>query len=272
MKRKYSQLHISILVILLSIIVAIIIFRIERPFRVDVSSDTQIIRYRHSKRTLDISDLQDLQSIDPMKTVYLDLTGRTIHQQYIIGLSNFPNINAICFAGSSIKDDDLLIISNNINLIELNLGVLSITDRGLRALCRSKNLQRLDLAYANCDYETINCLTSLPKLSELRLRGAKVSDSGKIQWRNFSQLRILDVSELKIDNSCLLLLATIPNLISLYIDDNANISGTGLIAIGTWPRLKHLFLDRTALTPSELSEVKRANPNLLIHFERDGSK
>lgn len=148
-------------------------------------------------------------------------------------------LRVLRLSADHIKDDELKYVSKNQDLRHLVLNANPISARGLAHITNLKLLETLDLANTRCDATAMKELQKLPNLKNLHLYNSPY-----------------------IDDKALEVVATLPNLELLAIDDT-KVSGKGIAHLKRLPKLWSLSLQKLGLTDNEITSLKTF-PNLSI--------
>jgi hypothetical protein len=123
-----------------------------------------------------------------------------------------------------------------------------VTDEGLRALSRLRNLKVLSLA-DNGDNP-----------------GPRITDAGLEHLRGLATLTVLALGGSAVGDKGLERLAALPNLQFLDLE-GTRVTDAGLRHLRRFPSLKTVMLERTAVTAEGARDLQRALPTLEIHHE-----
>jgi hypothetical protein len=123
-----------------------------------------------------------------------------------------------------------------------------VTDEGLRALSRLRNLKILSLA-DNGDNP-----------------GPRVTDAGLEYLRGLTTLTVLALGGSAVSDKGLERLAVLPNLEFLDLA-GTRVTDAGLRHLRRFPTLKTVMLERTAVTAKGARDLRRDLPTLEIHHE-----
>jgi Leucine-rich repeat (LRR) protein len=113
-------------------------------------------------------------------------------------------------------------------------------DIGMLAICRSKNLEVLDVSNAGITDAGTKGLRHCPNVTDLRMRGNNISNESMRIVCTSCPLEELDVGETLIDDGCIGYFASLP-------------------------RLKRLSLDGTRITADGLRRLRLLLPNADIY-------
>jgi hypothetical protein len=110
-----------------------------------------------------------------------------------IRLAQNTNLLRVDFSlrGKEVKDDELALLKDMLNLVELNLGGTNISDASLIYIKPLVNLTRLQLHNTKITDAGLSNLTGLTKLTSLNLYGTAVSDQGVQQLKDLKKLKNL---------------------------------------------------------------------------------
>jgi hypothetical protein len=100
--------------------------------------------------------------------------------------------------GKEVKDEELVLLKDILNLVELNLGGTNITDANLVHIKPCTNLVRLQLHRTKISDAGLAHLTGLAKLVSLNLYDTAVTDNGIMQLKELKKLKRLYVWQSKV--------------------------------------------------------------------------
>jgi internalin A len=123
-------------------------------------------------------------------------------------------------------------------------GGIQITDLGLAKLAKLKKLRRLDVSGSKITAEGLAALKGLPLLERLSL------------W-NCPQL----------DDSAAAILVAVPSLTNLDLSYTSAGDGA-LTRLAKLPRLTHLYLTDTRVTPEAIQSLRQTRPTLFVSWAR----
>jgi internalin A len=147
------------------------------------------------------------------------------------------------------------------DIIALHLRGTWVTDAELLDVARLPKLERLDLSHTRVSDEGLLHLKAAKQIQDLNLFYAEqVTDRGMSAIRDWKQLNTLNVRGTRISDSGLAIVGGLPQLESLDIA-YTQFTDNGLDALVPLTHLKHLALGRSKLTKSAL-EVLRLLPTL----------
>lgn len=119
----------------------------------------------------------------------------------------------------------------NLRELEIRGGALSVD--GLRNLVVLTSLEKLDISRVSMDNRTLeNAIGEITRLKELRIHDCPITGDALKHLRRLKDLEVLDVSATWVDDTS-----------TSYLDG--------------FPRLRHLFLDQTSITPASLPRLLR---------------
>lgn len=147
------------------------------------------------------------------------------------------------------------------DIIALHLRGTWVTDAELLDVARLPKLERLDLSHTRVSDEGLLHLKAAKQIQDLNLFYAEqVTDRGMSAIRDWKQLNTLNVRGTRISDSGLAIVGSLPQLESLDIA-YTQFTDNGLDALVPLTHLKYLALGRSKLTKSAL-EVLRLLPTL----------
>ena len=164
-------------------------------------------------------------------------------------------------------------------LEDLWLHEVSITGKGADGIAGLKKLRRLNLSGSGFGDDELERLSSFPVLEDVDLSCTKITDAGLDVIKTWPALRELDLSGNAIDGSgfdalarlgnlealslctCKLTdeglarLAPLRNLLSLQLQENADLHDAGLATLAHLPFLRFLELSGTGITSAGLASL-----------------
>ena len=167
----------------------------------------------------------------------------------ILLLAMYTEVN---LRSSWIADADLAAIAKNPAVTVLDLSHTRITDVGFRELKALRNVERVELFYAEQIGDgALVVMKDWPKLRRLSVRGTKVTDAGISQLTNHAALESLDVGFSLFTDGGFEPLTTMPNLRELYAGGN-KVTDSGVNMLRSMPNLTVLDLGGVQRTDSGL--------------------
>lgn len=133
----------------------------------------------------------------------------------------YPHLERVVLSGTRITDDGLAAFSRLKNLHTLTLNRVSLTDAGLAHLAVLTNLRVLDLSGCRISDAGVAQLRSLGNLRELDLGGTQVTDAGLASLGSMTELEFLDLSRTAITGAGLRHLEKLPKLRNVWLYDTA---------------------------------------------------
>jgi len=156
----------------------------------------------------------------------LDLHGSYVTDSHLQYLVNAKNIKELELEGTVldwreiinlISDDGLVYLGRMTQLEVLKLDGQAITTLGMKHLLPLENLRELNLELTSVGYHGVPAFGSKPKLEKLQLSGITRETLSEIV--KLSSLRELEFGGNRCDDAVLVLLARMPNLERLRIED-----------------------------------------------------
>jgi Leucine-rich repeat (LRR) protein len=150
------------------------------------------------------------------------------------GLGAIPNpsgLTSLCLG--FVTDGGMRTITRFTNLSELEIRGGPLSADGLRNLVALTSLEKLNLRRVPLDNRTLEeSVGEITSLKELRIHDCPITGDALKHLRRLKDLEILDVSATRVDDTS-----------TSYLDG--------------FPRLRHLFLDQTSITPASLPRLLR---------------
>jgi Leucine-rich repeat (LRR) protein len=156
------------------------------------------------------------------------------------------------FRLSWINDADLRALAAFPELTRINLSHTRITDIGFAHLKNLKNVQSVNLYYAEQIGDgALAAMKNWKQLRELNLRGTKVTDAGLLHLSQLTLLESLDIGFALITDGGFEPLTALPGLRSLAVGGN-KVTDVGLNSLRLMPALTSLDLSGMQRTDSGL--------------------
>ncbi|QDU95078.1 DUF1570 domain-containing protein [Lignipirellula cremea] len=162
----------------------------------------------------------------------------------------------------NVTDEDLTTrLAPGESVRSLSLGHTDVTDAGLAAIGRLRQLDWLDLAVCQVTDESAPVLGKLTELTQLNLEGTAVTDRTLPALGRLRKLQILDLSGTKITDAGLSELAGLSLLEELWLTGTP-VTDAGLVPLQRLRQLQTLQINGTRVTPGGYAEMKKALPGL----------
>jgi hypothetical protein len=183
-----------------------------------------------------IPDLAFLEDLPDVRVLHLDSTSFADSE-----LAHARPLRLIRFFAkySSLGDEGLAHLADQVELWEIDLSVTRVTDRGLAHLARMPKLRLVDLALLKITDAGLSHLSRLTNLEHLNLNGTLIGDGGLDHLRGLGRLKRLSLADTKL-------------------------SDAGLDHLKQMPGLKWIGLPNTGLTDDGIADLRRAIPGLRI--------
>ncbi len=109
----------------------------------------------------------------------------------------FPNLESFWAHFTDIGDDGVATLAKLPQLTYIGLKSSRVSDRGVYALCRAKNLNNVDLSFLTGFHnnDTLRHFARLEKLEHLLITGWKVDDGAIVHLANIPLLKSVDVTK-----------------------------------------------------------------------------
>jgi len=131
------------------------------------------------------------------------------------------------------------------------------------------SLKELDLICATIDNRGLAALQRIPNLERLNLRGTHFPRDGLSRLANLKRLRVLNLQETFIADANVQSLGNLPNLEELDLS-GTSVADQGLAKLSSLHSLRVLKLGYTQASASGIDKLKRAIPGLVVHSTRLG--
>ncbi|MBI4602403.1 MAG: hypothetical protein HY721_10635 [Planctomycetes bacterium] len=170
--------------------------------------------------------------------------------------------------GAEVTDADLEHLAALTNLRSLSLRETAVTDAGLGHLQRLSRLESLDLRGEKVQGPGLRHLPS--GLLDLDLSDTKVSTSRLAHLPRLPSLESLDLNRLPIDDAAIEILRSYPSLRRLELDGTA-VTDAGLRRLlEVNPALERIEVRGTAVTRAAILELSEAYPGLTVVHDSAG--
>lgn len=151
-------------------------------------------------------------------------------------------------------------------LAAICLGRTAVTSAGLEKISPQARLDWLDLSHLEVDSRAVQrLLAGTARLQQLALEATAVDDAVAQVLVSAQQLRELDLSFTEITDVCVERLSDSASLETLWLTGTAVTDATVQRMIEDFPALQSADVQRTAVTPAAVAELKRARPNLRVN-------
>jgi len=234
------------------------------------------------------SPLQTLEGLaDLPQLQHLNLSGTQVTDAELPVLAALTQLQDLDLSSTQVTDAGLPVLAALTQLQDLDLSNTQVTDAGLPVLRALTQLQALYLFNTSVTDAGLSALAVLTQLRDLDLRGTEVTDAGLSALAVLTQLRYLNLRHTEVTDAGLPALAALtqlqrlelintkvtdaglPALAALTQLQDLDLFGTGvtdagLPALAALTQLQHLQLSRTKVTDSEVAQLKRRLPNLIV--------
>jgi serine/threonine-protein kinase len=153
--------------------------------------------------------------------------------QHLAYVSNLVGLRFLNIEGAAVTDSCITSLNKLTNLTGLEAAGTTLTGDGLVKLKRLKQLQDLDLGHIEKCAIALKQLTNCPTTQVLKINCCKITDD--------------DMN----------VVATLPNLFDLDVNQNPGITDNGVRAICRLQKLKDLNLFETGVTAGCIDSIKR---------------
>jgi Leucine-rich repeat (LRR) protein len=213
----------------------------------------------------------------------LDLCYSSVKDVHLSRLTHLPSLEELNIDSCPVGDWSMAHLADGVvpNLLSLNLADCDISDLAMVHIAKFKNLNHLSLFYCNISNHGLRYISGMASLESLNLDSRDISDDGLYHLRKLVNLKCLDIFSGRIsdigcvhlgkikslerlelcgggigDLGCTHLVENLPNLTSLNLAQNEQITNIGASAISSLVNLKSLNLSNT-----------RVNTNALVFFK-----
>ncbi len=168
-----------------------------------------------------------LDSLSGLKNLqYLDLSGNTdLDEENLSAIQSLASLQSLCLNNTPVTENIVGIVKSLPNLIELRLIGSQIDDAGIAALVEAQ-----------------------PNLTHLSIGSSKLTDAAGESVAQLKKLQVLEFVDSQITDRTLEMLSSVNSLEVIQINQNSNITDTGIFTLGKLPMLTDLDVSETNFT------------------------
>ena len=194
-------------------------------------------------------------------------------------LNGLSNLEELSTEGVQLSDEGLKPLGSLTNLrslafFHLSLQLKGFTGKGFVALKDLSHLERLTVAGTSFDDQGMAAIGQLTQLKEFRTWHTYQTAAGNQELAKLTNLKSIRLGQrlrkwngqpnpLSLDDSTLEVLAKIPSLETIYLDE-ARFSVPALSKLAGLPKLKTLTLEKVPLTGEQVESLKAALPKVAV--------
>ncbi len=194
----------------------------------------------------------------------LRLYDEKITDKGVLQLSGMTELESLSLRRVRITNAGLEHLHELPRLEALSIYDTFVTDEGLRHLQNVSTLKRLTLGGPGITGAGFAYIKQLPGLERLNVSRTLVNDESLKHFTEMKQLTNLSLAETRITDAGLHTLSECKSLQKLTLDNNAQLTGAGLIQLKGLESLTELVLSQTQLTDDGLSSLRKAIPRCRI--------
>jgi len=200
-----------------------------------------------------------------------------------------PSLPNLAVVEPSLTEQIAEVAANDSDSIHIVSAV--VTDEDAAAIAKLTTLRVLLIEDSQLTAAGVECLSQLPALEHLRLRGRPLDDAALAAVANLKTLRVLNLPHGTFTDSGVQQLAALPKLVQLRLGSRqltdqslaamqqfpalvrihlleAPITDRGLQAVAANKRLESLYLDQSLITEAGLRKLFAALPELHVHVNQ----
>lgn len=242
--------------------------------------------FMNDSKTIEDADLANLVGLENLYTLSL-VNCKGITGKGFVSLANISTLRTLYLSGSNVDDAGLVHLASLSNLAEINFVGTKVTGTGLLKIPSLPVLWRLTFGDQTIDNDALaHNKTLAPRLSVIEftrcnltdvglqhvsalgsslngldISGSQVTANGLVHLKKLTNVHLLLLSSLKIDD------AALANISDLTRMDNLNLSDTlitdaGLAHLSKMKDLTTLNTTNTKVTPQALTGLKSTLPKL----------
>jgi Leucine-rich repeat (LRR) protein len=159
---------------------------------------------------------------------------------------------------TGLNDDNIKHLKGLVDLEKLLLYGTRVTDKGMAELAGLTKLKELDLRGTPCGTADMEAyLPHMPQLEILDLSesNSPVVDQAMPAIAKLTKLVNLNLWHTDVSDNAVALLAALPNLTSLNLDDNKRVTDASMDTVGKLTKLEYLHIGSTNVTDAGLAKL-----------------
>ncbi len=205
-------------------------------------------------------DLTWLDKFRPDDIQLIGFRGTDASNEGLHHIARLTGLRALELDGCPVDDAGLEGFAALTNLEEIDLGGLrkegpGVGERGMRVLARLPKLRRLGLWQSKVTGSGLAELVNCRSLTHLELTGTKVGDAGLEKLAACRSLTYLRLEDTDVSDAGLTHLAKLPQLETLWLGENPEVTDEGLKTVGKLVNLTSLDLMNTKITRAGLVQL-----------------
>lgn len=222
----------------------------------------------------------------------LDLSDATFKDTWLKYLEKLP-LKKLKMPGTTLSDEGSKHLAKIATLQELSVYDTNVSGKTIGILSPLKDLRLLHINGTKTDDADVLGLTAFPNLESLNLSGTFITEESFITISKLNHLQMLEVSHLpltkvalerlkpmkslvqlrvrgcEIDDEKIAIIAQIPQLVQLDLNENQQFTDKGLEIISKIPHLESLTLiDCGGITKAGVEKFKKAKPNCRVAVDK----
>lgn len=220
---------------------------------------------REAKRLLEearkrISPEEAIEQMDAVRdaeqTRYFDFCLQRVTREVAEAMARFPHLTSLNLRCESLDADAAPVFATMEKLTGLHVTG-QVTDEFAEAISTLPHLQQLSLNPEKLSAKGCEALTRMPMLGGVYVTGGVKGESLFAALGERSKVVNVTLWKCKLDREAVKSLSAIRHLHSLSLDENCEIEGDVVAAIGAAPSLKRLRIreGKTSLSDSQLSAI-----------------
>jgi hypothetical protein len=225
----------------------------------------------HEVRSLTDEDMDMIASLPALS--YLAVNNCTLTDAALPLLARARGVTYLSVFGNvGVNGSQLPALLALEKLVNLNVGYCQLSDAGIANLAQFTRLEYLSIATPRFTDAQLPVLDGMRKLSELLMESCGVTMAGVASRASLNGLKAfgITVPSGKARESWVALARTCPALerLTLSVPEGGGMTADDLAALGNFPKLRYLWLNRGAVTDASLAglaEVKSLQQLLLVN-------
>ena len=225
--------------------------------------------------TVDNACLSDIKGLKKLK--FLRIYGPTFDGDGIAPIGEMTTLRTLSMHQTGLNDENVKYLKGLVDLEKLLLYGTRVSDNGMAELAGLTRLKELDLRATPCGTAAMEVYLS--HMPELRLLDLSESNSPNVDEAmpaiaKLSHLENLNLWHTQVTDPAVALLASLPNLKSLNLDDNKKVTDASMDTVGKLVNLEYLHIGSTSVTDVGLAKLHnlkklkktKDDPALVITF------
>lgn len=212
-------------------------------------------------------DLQDVNTVDNAclsdvkglkKLRFLRIYGPGFDGDGIAPLGEMKTLRTLSMHQTGLGDDNIKHLKGLVDLEKLLIYGTRVSDKGMAELAGLTKLKELDLRATPCGTAAME--TYLSHMPQLQLLDLSESNSPNVNEAmpaiaKLTNLENLNLWHTQVTDDAVALLAALPNLKSLNLDDNKRVTDASMDTVGKLTNLEYLHIGSTSVTDAGLAKL-----------------